>query len=551
MRPLARTLRGPVWLLPLLVAFPVVAGPVLHERFEPDPAEDLRYGATTPSGKMPASMETRSGLVVAPDETLTAPGPEAHAYGGAHTPSSADSSYHLDRLTTRPERVKYDEPFRPSVLPFKRLYAFDRLEPGLSFGVQDETLDPVEVGGTVEHTEDAFFADFAVDVVGGVPVRIPSVGPGARIRALHVDPPQEVQVLQDSAENWFLKGSYNARVRAVMQLSIERQVFGSMFRNVAWASLGPHAPPIPARIAEEARKVAAHIGVSRADSPARAVMTLVDYFRRFRESSELPTSNSLADLYVELSLEQKGVCRHRAYAFAVTALALGIPTRVVHNEAHAWVEVYDSELWHRIDLGGAATDVQESRPDPFAPTHKPPNDPYSWPEGATSARELTPSRPISPSRATDAAAQRPDDDGTPDSEARDDDPGSSADASHESERNSGRDASGSWPGALPSLSTSTSALGPAAPKEPTVILRLGEKELLRGRPLKVQGSAEKDGRPCRLSRVDIYVNAPDAPRAIGSVATGRDGKFEGHVTLPPTTPVGTLELSAKVAGGCD
>src|SRR5690606_32219394 len=87
--------------------------------------------------------------------------------------------------------------------------------------------------------------------------------------------------------------------------------------------------------------------------------------------------------------------------------------------------------------------------------------------------------------------------------------------------------------------------------EPEVVLRLGEKRLLRGHPLQVRGSAQKAGQPCRLSRVDIYVKAPEGMRAIGSVATGRDGNFDGHVTLPPTTPVGRLELSAKIAGGCD
>jgi hypothetical protein len=47
------------------------------------------------------------------------------------------------------------------------------------------------------------------------------------------------------------------------------------------------------------------------------------------------------------------------------------------------------------------------------------------------------------------------------------------------------------------------------------------------------------------------VQALDGMKAIGSVATGTDGNFEGHVTLPPTTPVGRLELSARIAGGCD
>lgn len=541
MWPLARSARGSLWFALLFLAAPVVAGPVLHERFDPDPAEDLKFGATTPSGKMPATLETRSGMVAAPDESQAAAGSEVQAYGGAHTPSSADVNYHLDRLTTRPDRVKYDEPFRPSILPFKRLYAFDSLERDFSFGVFDEELSRVTIGGAVEHTEDAFFADFAVDLVGGVPVRIPSVGPGARVRAFHVDPPQEVEILEDSAENWFVKGAYNARVRMVMQLSIERQAFGSQFRNVAWSALASRVPPIPNEMTAAAKEVARHIGVSRQDSPARVVLELVDYFRRFSESSELPKATSPTELYRELSFAQKGVCRHRAYAFAVTALSLGIPTRVVHNEAHAWVEVFDSELWHRVDLGGAATNVQEYRPDPLALQHRPPNDPYSWPAGAASARELLRTSTLS------QAAHRIQNPDSP--------PGGPADALEEPGDGVSPAPSGgaSWPGARSSTRSGDDEVGLASPKneDPEVTLRLGEKQLLRGHPLQVMGRATKDGRPCRLSRVDIYVRAQDGMRAIGSVATGRDGQFEGHVTLPPTTPVGRLSLSARIAGGCD
>lgn len=540
MRPLARSVRGTLWFALLLLAAPVVAGPVLHERFEPDPVEDLKFGATTPSGKMPATLETRSGMIAAPEESQEAVSPEGQAYGGPHTSSSADANYHLDRLTTRPDRVKYDEPFRPSILPFKRLYAFDRLEPDLSFGVAEDSLVRVSTGGSVEHTEDAFFADFAVDLVGGVPVRIPSVGPGAQIRAFHVDPPQEVEILEDSAENWFVRGTYNARVRMVMQLSIERQVFGSQFRNVAWSSLSPYVSPVPREIADAAREVARHVGVVPGDSPARVVMTLVDYFRRFSESADLPKATDQAELYRELSFEQKGVCRHRAYAFAVTALALGIPTRVVHNEAHAWVEVFDSEIWHRVDLGGAATNVQESRPDPLVVQHRPPSDPYSWPEGAASARELA--------RAVQRQALL----------GPQNDAGSEPGAAPGQEEPSGARSAkpgadgDSWPGAERSTADAVEGLlSSRDAAEPEVTLRLGEKQLLRGRPLKVMGGASKEGRPCRHSRVDVYVKAQDGLRAIGSVATGEDGNFEGHVTLPPTTPVGRLELFARVAGGCE
>ena len=51
----------------LAFALPAYAdGPVLHEYIAPDAAEDLRMGATTQDGAMPAAIDTRSGVLAAP-----------------------------------------------------------------------------------------------------------------------------------------------------------------------------------------------------------------------------------------------------------------------------------------------------------------------------------------------------------------------------------------------------------------------------------------------------------------------------------------------------
>src|SRR6185503_18059339 len=76
---------------------------------------------------------------------------------------------------------------------------------------------------------------------------------------------------------------------------------------------------------------------------------------------------------------QKGVCRHRAFAFLVTALGLGISARVVTNEAHAWVEIEADGLFRRIDLGGAAGAIDEGTAD-ARPAHRPPPDAFGWPQ---------------------------------------------------------------------------------------------------------------------------------------------------------------------------
>lgn len=527
------------------------AGPLLHELFAADPAEDLLYAATTPSGALPAVIETKSGSVAAPDESLLSAVDPASVYGGHRTQTSPDSSYHLDRLTTRPESVVYDEPFRPSVLPFKRLYAFDRLGPDGGFSVKDASLSVVNVGGVAAASEDAFYSDLVVELVRGVPVRIPSVGPGARIRSLHVDPPLPVTVLEDSAENWFVRAEQTARARLVMQLTIERQVFGSLFRPVSFGDLAPHLPPLPAPARAAGLEVARAIGVQRSASPAGVLIKLVDYFRRFHESSELPTAKGALDLYKEIALTQKGVCRHRAYAFAVTALAVGLPTRLVTNEAHAWVEVFDTEIWHRVDLGGAATNITRTRPDANR-QHRPPPDPYSWPRASqpTLDPESGQFRNHAASAAPSEVTQLSPSSKPKKSDGDEIDGPTSADVAQGAGSNSqtsGDHAAVTTASPGPARGQPDGALG----SFPQVTLRLKDEQLLRGTPLFVEGQVTQQGRPCPSVRVDVSVS-DDAGYQIplGSVATNNSGEFSGHVTLPQDARVGPMHVVANAVGDC-
>lgn len=513
----------------LLLVTNLLAAPIVHEKFAPDPAEDLRLGATTPSGAMPAAIQTRSGIVAAPEEDQGRASGEESTYGGNQTQGSADASYHVDKLTTRPDRVQYDEPFRPSLLPFKRLYAFDSLRNDMSLVVGNQNLVALSVGGLADDSEDVFYADFEADLIAEVPVRIPTVGPDARVRALNLDPPQPVEILRDGADNWFARSPRGGRVRFVMQISVDRRSFGSQFATTNWYHLSPSLHEVPPRARKVAEEVLNHLGVDQSYSPARALVSLVEYFRRFRESAELPIAEEPEELYRELSFSKKGVCRHRSYAFVVTALALGLPARLIHNEAHAWVEVFDSEIWHRVDLGGAAADIQETDPDPLVPDHRPPQDPYLWPPGAHSGLSTTlkPDLPALPF-GTDAGSSGPGVAASPGTSPASPPP---------------------WPAATPAPSDPGELGDPdGAPYE--VTLSLDTRQLLRGHPLAVKGKALRGRSPCSLSRIDVFIESATGPIGIGSVATDRQGEFSGQVTLPQSTPVGPLQVTARVAGGC-
>lgn len=524
------------WLSLLLVAasagFALVAladAPVLHEYIEPDAAEDLELGATTPDGRMPAAVRTPSGVIRAPgfaDLNL----PRQTAYGGGATPDSIDATFRLDRDTSEPSAVRYDDPFTPSVTPFKRQYAFDAVDAELALGVHDKTLSALPIGGSLASGDDHFFGDLFVDVGENVPVRIPSVGPGSRLLALRAEPPTELQVRRDSAENWYIVAAGRQRIRLILEIAAPRAGFGSEFADASYAELARWLRPLPPAARPAVQTVLARLSLSQSVRPREAVATLVAYFRSFAASGDLPKAPSGAPLYLELSLEKKGVCRHRAYGFMLTALGLGIPTRFVRNEAHAWVEVGDGRLWHRIDLGGAAQRF-DADTRPGAPAHVAPPDPYVWPEGANSAQSNAQSSGEQPSAGP---------------------------------ANSAQPANSSRPAPQTALSAHPPAIAPAASSAPATTPTTVDAtphsqvdwtiagEARRGAAVRVQGRVTSSGEACPLARVDIVLAAPAGDVWIGSVPTDASGKFDSQITIPFDIEVGdhVLRASTPGAGAC-
>lgn len=523
--------RRPVrWLSVALWSVTVTAlaqAPMLHEYIEPNPAEDVAFSATTQDGAMPAALDTPSGVVPAPESTGRKPKDE-HAYGGNATPDSIDASFRVDRDTTRPDSVQYDEPFIPAVAPFKRLYAYDSVDESFELTVFDKSLSKLEIGGKPGPADDQFYADLFVDVAPGMPVRIPSVAPGARALVARTDPELPFSLERDRADNWFMVGDARRRVRLIMQLAAPRAAFGTELADATWGELLQKLPPLPPSVRSAALDVAREIGVSQRQSPRQATATLVGYFRSFGPSEATPKATRGAQLYQELSLSRKGVCRHRAYAFTVTALGLGIPTRMVRNEAHAWVEVYDGVRFHRIDLGGAAGRMDL---DPRAADHlyRPPPDSFSWPEGSESGQGML-SQTLEggpPSGAAPAGSSG----ATPPA------PGA---------------ASSSAPASAASATSADSQrLAPGGDDRPhaTVQLKLEQVTTVRGGVVHLKGSVEAGGEPCLFSRVDVSLrDGAGAETWLGAFPTDESGVLEGRVTVPFDIDVGDYQVIARTPG---
>ncbi len=512
--------RRPEIYVALILAFAVPAhadGPVLHEYIVPDAAEDLRMGATTPDGAMPAAIDTRSGVLSAPSEPRTNSAASQVAYGGSATPDSIDASYRIDRDTSRPDSVRYDDPFIPAVTPFKRLYAYDSLDEGFELVVHDKLQRPLDVGGEARPDDDQFYGDLFVDMVPGVPVRIPSVGPGARALVARTEPALHFDLQRDGADNWFIVGDVRKRVRLVLELAIPRRAFGSEFGEASWGELARSVPALPPVARAAANEVLSTIGISQSQRPREAVRALVNYFRTFAPSDDAPHASSGSALYSELALSKKGVCRHRAYAFVVTAMALGVPSRLVRNEAHAWVEVSDGLQWHRVDLGGAASRIDYEQHS-SEHQHKPPADPYQWPPGAESAGALTEQAEVAGPHAGSAS------------------PSASGSSAARSAR-SAPSASATAP--PPSVHDEDKA-------QSEVLVSSDDHELRRGARYHVSGVARTEQGQCAFSRVDIALrDKAGAQHWLGALATDQAGKYDGRVALPFDLEVGDYTVIAS------
>ncbi len=519
---------------------------MLHEQIPADARDDLALG-TVVDGELPAALDTPSGLVRAPDPRKL-PGAGDPPYDTSGRPQVApDGTYEPDRNTGRPDLLPYDEPFTPSTAPFKRLSAFDTVDADYKLHVQSPRLDKLAASSSLasDGSEEQFFADLVVDVKPGVHVRIPTVGPGARVVKAHLaygtkDVP--FRLWHDGADNWFIEGQERAKARLVMELTIPRATFGGEFGSPRWSDLPPPAH-LPPRVAAASQKVLAHIGVSRNKPPREAVKMLVEYFRSFADSEEQPKPSD--DIYLDLALSQKGVCRHRAFAFLVTALGLGLPTRMVINEAHAWVEVYDARLWRRIDLGGAGRTLGDQAPPKVQ--HAPPADPFAWPTGATRGEDLA-----NRSRA----------------------PGSNGPGNHNGTPQipappvpSGSGSSSSFNGATPSTSSSAVAPSPSASMSMSngdkderpasaVTLAVVDNDARRGAAIHVNGVVKADGDACANVVVEIALRptGPSARRGartdvrVGAVATDAKGTYTGALVVPSNVPVGDYEVVATTPG---
>jgi hypothetical protein len=84
----------------------------------------------------------------------------------------------------------------------------------------------------------------------------------------------------------------------------------------------------------------------------------------------------------------------------------------------------------------------------------------------------------------------------------------------------------------------------------TLTLDEVDRDIFRGLPVKIKGTARSEGQPCPHLRVDVILlmNNATTERRLGSLSSDEAGKYGGAVVVPADVPIGDHELVVATPG---
>lgn len=367
----------------------------LHENLVPPTSQIARTSARIAEGiavlgPKPEALQNPT-AIASQDNLLPAPKLDKDESASKGEPVHGRNMFGVDRqseskpdyATAADNELHYIEVFNPSIVPFKRMSALDSVREDYTLHVSSMALSDIRVGGDPRPNHDLFWASILIDLKPGLNVPIPSVSPDMQVLSYESTPTTNLTFSKDPADNYYLRtdevgegGTY----RVVFLVEANPYYFAPTVPDKLRVRDIPDdfLRPLPASVQAVADDVLSEMRLHRGMLAKRVIDKLVYYFRSFDAKAPPPNSG---DVYLDLYNSQAGVCRHRSFAFMVTANAIGIPTRYVSNEAHAWVEVWtDKTSWMRIDLGGAASTLNVSNASDKAMYRPRREDPFSKPE---------------------------------------------------------------------------------------------------------------------------------------------------------------------------
>ncbi|MBP9086553.1 MAG: hypothetical protein KBG15_10580, partial [Kofleriaceae bacterium] len=304
----------------------------------------------------------------------------------------------------------------------------------------------------------------------------------------------------------------------------------------------------PTQVNAAAQKTLRKLSLDSSSELGASFNKLVAYFRSFAAKDRPPSSG---DIYRDLVESQAGVCRHRAFAFMITANALGIPTRYVSNEAHAFVEVWFPERgWQRIDLGGAALRLEVANMENKT-LHRPRSeDPFSKPP-AYKENYTRLSGEIAGVSEQQLEDKRKSLDEAP------------ASGSFGGRGGAGGAGSGAGKGSSgPATETATdpqdhitpdqaspAAVQDPAKQSPRLQITVADNTVYRGEVLNVEGTIDVAGAPLGDRMIEVFVS-PSGSRgkdavSLGRVVSDRNGRFKAQLAIPASVQLRRHEIFAS------
>jgi hypothetical protein len=544
------------------IAAPPGAAVVLHEPI-PEPEGLMAAPSSSPvfvyetgdgATELPASIQVGDQSLKAPAATLQGTGEDLlyrSAPAGTKpqpgTLQNLDGAYRPDRVTDREPWLTYHAVFDPDPIPFKRNNAKDRVLPDGTLSINDPTLQEIAVvGNSAGIGREVFFGSVLLELQPDIPVPLPSISPESRVLSFETIPRVDVAFSKDGADNYFvaMRGGEAdgapTRVRINFVMDAPSSWFEYTLSPAATVDDVPEElkPVLPRELRKPVERVLDAIGVSPADGYTAALQKLVYWFRDF-ETGKLGKSGG--NVYLDLALGKKGVCRHRAYAFVITAQGFGIPSRFVSNEAHTFVESWvPGTGWIRIDLGGGAEGMNvRNAAEKSRHATNPARDPFGFPEAFRAAYSQ---QATSPEGAADPGSA----DGGPAPDGLRGLPAALPRAGRPGPARGGGRRRPVVPAAVRHVAP------PEDPRETTHIdLQPVASRLYRGDPLRVVGHVAAEsgpvaGAPVRISLIDPATNA--IAHVLATTRTDPRGAFSAAVLIPTDADLGAWELVVEYEG---
>jgi hypothetical protein len=290
------------------------------------------------------------GICDGKDSSPNAPEGEGDLQYGGKDPSQL--SFEPDRFGGESNSTCFAV-FNPSLLRMKRVTAYDAVSVEYNTYIADPVLTVLPLSTT--RMQNVFVGTITLTNIGDNPIPIPSVAPNANIISYSSDPSIPFTFLKDRADNYYVTSTSDAsEVELVFTTSADSSYF--MFNVPADLTLADIPDEVkntpPSAVVQKAALIIDELGLTGETNLKKIVDVLFKYFANFT-AGDIPTADQEPDIYLAIARSQHGACRHRAFAFFVTANSIGLPTRLVTNECHAFVEIYIPEQgWERLDLGG-------------------------------------------------------------------------------------------------------------------------------------------------------------------------------------------------------